>query len=426
MARSFKFLACFCLACTWIITSCTTTSLPGYDIVHIKGVEWASNLTTSYAYFGSSCEPGGTPEVYLPVSDGDLLFMSGENSLELYFRYRKDTSNQLIVTVDTLHPHLGYVNGRLSSLLIGDTLTGDMIMELENSKSLSGRTGIYLGAEVSASLFNDLVTLADPDWLILESLPVGQDQWVDFLPEGLELLWIPGKLSESILLPGCCPNIESLILTDWDPGQEGLLRLSTQEKLHTLTLAGCGFTDLSVIEFPRSLRRLHLVDCDTLTDISAVSGTGHLESLGMAGSHNLVSMEPVSRMKHLKRISFPGNITQEEFTALVKKLPHLKVVELLDCPGVTDLAPLQNKKQLEVLSLQVEDSIPENLGSLTQLDLVILGNEVFEKSPDRITELRSQLPDTRIVPGSGLCLGSGWLLLLLPLVLLSRYLFKRR
>ena len=64
------------------------------------------------------------------------------------------------------------------------------------------------------------------------------------------------------------------------------------------------------------------------------------------------------------------------------------------------------------------------LDSLEQLKLLVLTSEVFDDYPLFITELRTSLPDTRIVPGSGLCLGSGWLLLLIPFILAFRYYFR--
>jgi hypothetical protein len=102
------------------------------------------------------------------------------------------------------------------------------------------------------------------------------------------------------------------------------------------------------------------------------------------------------------------------------------VVELIDCPDVKDLSPLKQKENLKILVLHLVDNWPENLGSLNQLELIILSKEIFDKSPERISELRQQLPDTLIVPGSGLCMGSGWLLLILPMIIASRFLFRRR
>ena len=62
---------------------------------------------------------------------------------------------------------------------------------------------------------------------------------------------------------------------------------------------------------------------------------------------------------------------------------------------------------------------------LDQLELLILDYTHFEDSPESISQLRTILPNTEIVPGSGLCLGSGWLMLLLPLAFFCRMLFRR-
>jgi len=49
---------------------------------------------------------------------------------------------------------------------------------------------------------------------------------------------------------------------------------------------------------------------------------------------------------------------------------------------------------------------------------------VFEEQGEAISDLQDALPDTQIVPGGGLCLGSGWILLLIPLVFMIRLIFR--
>ncbi|MDF1573808.1 MAG: HlyD family efflux transporter periplasmic adaptor subunit [Bacteroidales bacterium] len=77
-------------------------------------------------------------------------------------------------------------------------------------------------------------------------------------------------------------------------------------------------------------------------------------------------------------------------------------------------------------------SIPFNqeqlgmLPSLEQLDYLILTNEVFEDNPEWIKELRESLPNSILVPGSGICLGSAWLILLIPFIFLFRYVFRKK
>ena len=76
--------------------------------------------------------------------------------------------------------------------------------------------------------------------------------------------------------------------------------------------------------------------------------------------------------------------------------------------------------------LQLEKEQLGMLDSLEQLKLLILSSEVFDDNPEWVNELRASLPNTKIVPGSGLCLGSGWLLLLLPFILIFRHFFRRK
>ena len=102
------------------------------------------------------------------------------------------------------------------------------------------------------------------------------------------------------------------------------------------------------------------------------------------------------------------------------------MLELIACSEIEDLSPLQTLPQLQTLVLQLEKEQLGKLDSLEQLQLVILTSEVFDDNPEWIRELRTSMPNTTIVPGSGLCLGSGWLLLLLPFILIFRYFFRRK
>lgn len=223
----------------------------------------------------------------------------------------------------------------------------------------------------------------------------------------------------------CCSNLESLIVAEWKPEPGELLPLSGLKKLRSLTLAECSFKDLSHFEFPASLENLFLVSCDTLTDISGLAQISNLVSLGLAGSDDVKDMELLNNLENLKWLSFPKNVTQEQFNSILGKQPLLEVVELNDCPLVKDLTMLQDQTQLKVLILNTAEYDLSQLEMLDQVELIVLNAELFKDVPELIVQLRTNLPDTQIVPGSGLCLGSGWLLLLLPLVVLVRVISKR-
>ncbi|MGC9470806.1 MAG: hypothetical protein ACP5D1_04615, partial [Bacteroidales bacterium] len=63
-------------------------------------------------------------------------------------------------------------------------------------------------------------------------------------------------------------------------------------------------------------------------------------------------------------------------------------------------------------------------------EMLVIEQNIYDKSPDQIDRLKEALPGTRIVPGGGFCLGSGWILLLLPLAgtgwMLSAWLKKKK
>jgi hypothetical protein len=125
-------------------------------------------------------------------------------------------------------------------------------------------------------------------------------------------------------------------------------------------------------------------------------------------------------------LSFPTNISHTEFQEITKRLKNLQVAEIIDCSRIEDLAPLQPLPKLRILVLKMEKKQLSMLGSLDQLKMIVLASELFESDPQWIVELRSALPGSKIVPGSGICLGSGWLSLLFPFIVLFRALFRRK
>jgi hypothetical protein len=139
-----------------------------------------------------------------------------------------------------------------------------------------------------------------------------------------------------------------------------------------------------------------------------------------------MDIDPIQGINSLQWLSFPPNISHQEFGELIDRFTQLEVVELIGCSEIEDLIPLQSLAELSTLVLQLEKDQLRNLDSLDRLKLVVLTSEVFEDNPEWIKELRTSLPNTSIVPGSGICLGSGWLLLLLPFIFIFRHFFRRK
>lgn len=451
MFKSKIYLSFFFFACIWILNGCGNISSVSYQILHIEGVSWASNVSSSYVSFGSGTESGESGMVSLPVSDGDLLYVFNEDDLELYYRYKLEDGGLLSVSFDTMKTNSAYVNGslaffqvsnhpsswdafkglsssevqQLSTLYLTDSITKELLDVLRVHETSIHGTGLVLGNESDGEALQELLSICRPEWLGLDGgLMLNEVTREKFLTD-LELLWISTDIHAASSIIHCCTNLESLIITDWEPYEGELLPLSGLTNLHSLTLADCYLTDLSNFEFPSTLERLHLIGCDTLTDINGLNRFKSLTSLSLIGSDDIESLNVVNTLESLNWISFPENTTQEEFQVILNSLENLEVVELNNCTDVSDISQLQHQKHLKVLIFNSEDYDIEPLANLDQLKLMVLSNVLFDDSPELISRLRKELPHTEIVPGSGLCLGSGWLLLLLPLVLLFRILFRK-
>ncbi|MCK5693560.1 MAG: hypothetical protein KAI08_11940 [Bacteroidales bacterium] len=438
------------IAIAGIMAGCNSTSGPSIDILQIEGVTWACNVTTSYAVFGSTSENEDLLEVHLPVSEGDLLYML-QDDLQFYCRYSPENGNRIVVTFDTLQEVSVYLNGhlsymelsgpasldafkklsgpeidQLSALHVKSSITNDLLPILQQHETSLQGIGIILEGEAGMENLHDLLSVIRPRFLVIDDYQGLPDPEESQCLSNLELLWIEDNVPALAKLASCCTNLESLIVAQWEPEPGELLPLAGLKKLQTFTLAESGLTSLSVVEFPESLRNLYLISCDTLSDINTLVDLKNLNRLALTQCNRVQGMDVLRTIASLQWLSFPPNISHQDFTELTLGLRQLEGVALIDCWEIEDLAPLQHLPELKTLVLQLEKEQLSMLDSLEQLKLVILTSEVFEDNPEWIKELRLSLPNTTIVPGSGLCLGSGWLILLLPFILLFRYLFRQK
>ncbi len=451
MSKFYKYLfpALFCMLLD--LQGCNTYATVSYQILHIEGISWATNISTTYVSFGSGTQSGESGRVSLPVSDGDLLYLFNEDEFELYYRYKLEDGALLTVSFDTVKAKSAHVNGslaflqitdnpstwdkfrelsasevnQLSTLYISDQLNSEILDVLKTHESSLTGTGLVLENKPEEGAIKELLSICRPGWLGLQGgVDLNEDIGAKFLSD-LELLWISEDVHVVSNMIQCCSNIKSLIITDWEPLGGELVQLSGLENFHSLTLGDCYISDLSNFEFPASLNRLHLIGCDTLTDISALEQLPSLNSLNLTGSDDLGSLDVIGKLGDLKWLSFPENTTQEEFQIILTSQTSLEVVELINCPFVSNISNLRDQSNLKALNYLSEEYKFDQFTDLGQLELIMLDYSVFEDSPELISQLQTKLPDTEIVPGSGLCLGSGWLMLLFPLLLLTRFLFRR-
>jgi hypothetical protein len=400
------------------LSSCNESAQQETDILTIEGVSWACNVTTSYAVFGSATESEEHLEITLPASDGDLLYMLHED-FQIYHRYSREDGNNYIISIDTSLAVSAYLNGRLSYLeltsapaveafkkledaemeqlavmYLADVLNEELIVFLQEHESSLQGIGLILENNYGPGRLQDLLSILRPRFLVIDESWILPDPEENISLSSLELLWVEGNIEALEKLARCCSNLESII-------------------------------SLASLECPKSLQDLYLIACDTLSDINSLRDLRGLKSLGLTQCTRIDDPGIILELESLEQLSFPPEINQQEFQELTQSLNELQLVELVDCPDIQDLYPLQALPELRILQLQLEHRQLKGLEVLDQLELLVLNIDVFDDKPEWINELRTSLQDVKIVPGSGICLGSGWLLLLLPFILFFRFLFRR-
>ncbi len=232
----------------------------------------------------------------------------------------------------------------------------------------------------------------------------------------LETLILEAKAAGSLDALPSLPRLRRLTLTNWDvavagplpAGMKGLESLvifgdHAASSARALGAAPAGLEELTIIPFN-----------DEPVDLGCLANLPALRSLDLGFATSAADLAGLVTLKKLERIGLPANTTQQQFAAIVGRHPGLRAVEMVNADSVTDLAPLRGLKRLErlVLGSRSRDLAP--LNELRSLRYVALACDSTRASRERLLELRKALPDALVVPVKPLCLGSGWILLLVP------------
>jgi len=123
-------------------------------------------------------------------------------------------------------------------------------------------------------------------------------------------------------------------------------------------------------------------------------------------------------------VALPPGTTQEQFATFVGTHPKLTILEMMGNEKVTDLAPLRGMKRLQGLVLGGPYEHFDVLQGLTSLRFLGISKKTWDASPEQVAAVRKALPDALVVRVEPLCLGSGWILLLVPVLVF--WLLRRR
>ena len=409
-----------------------------YSVLEFTGTDEISNLSKSY--FLMLNESDSINPVVILGSKGDLfwcdeyLFVYNDPSAQNRFLLRQtDTilyvndkiySIEIPVKDDTI-PWFRNLNEYDFSMLqfinVQSKFPDSYLPYLAGLAEKQPEAGIY--QEGSFSELTGLLEIFNPRIIAGTSISRSDYDRLSGLTN-LEVLMI--TLNDSVItdpLPAM-PRLKQLFLTELD--DDIVLPdnfLINNKQIERLIIQTSGSLDISMLNPLDNLKELVLNVSDNIKNPDLINDHTKLEVLSVTGD-DLIYDPGVIRLPLLRWMAFSSNATQEEFDSFIDKHPDLEVIEMIKNDTVSSLQALSKLSML--YGLAVNDTVTDiaTIKTLSGLKYLSLPGD-FLADPLNKAEIKRSLPTTRIVANEGFCLGSGWLLLLIPLILVFRF-FDRR
>lgn len=377
--------------------SCARSRVPA----RVVELEMAAGDTTpliTLPYFWSGQGPGARQEAWL--GPGSLLF--GDDTPP-FLSLPGDSARLQLEFTDWSVRH----SGQVVTLDLGEDSAAIWLRQASTA-DLAGLRLLTMRDSIPAAMQPDLERLASANPRI--ALNVESDDNLEWMLERFNPLMLFADASASSLAGE--PQIEQLMISSIDSGIVEVL--PTLSNLRSLWLSGLDLEQ--PLHLPRQLEEMTFSDNDV--DLTMLDTLPELRTLRLTGS-NWAGASDLRAMTHLRWLGLPMNATQLEFAAIIKAHPDLEVLEVLRVDSVTDLSPLRDARRLRAITLTGAFTNLDVLREIPTLEFVGFSKEMMEKSPDEVAAIRAALPGAAVVQVTEFCLGSGWILLLVPLVLFA-------
>ena len=196
--------------------------------------------------------------------------------------------------------------------------------------------------------------------------------------------------------------------------------LSKNKQIETLLIKESIIEDLSFLSILNDLKGLSLIVNDSLKDLNFLQSLKELEMLSLVGD-DFKNISTINNLHSLKWLGLPSNISQNEFNSIIERNNKLEILEIIECEDVTNMEFLKEMNKLDALIITNSISDYTSLHFLKNLKYLSIPADDYKDSK-KTDSLRNSLPGVTIVPNEGFCLGSGWILLMIPLIFFIRLL----
>jgi hypothetical protein len=427
----------FLIVLLLFLVSCSQKPKP-YSVAVFEGDDEMGSYSKTYIINKYSAD-----SVYKSAflaEDGDM-FITGSNGL---MRFREPFQKKYVVKTTK---QACYINGKISTIFIPandtlvhwiDQLKEEDISSLEfihfdnklRESYLPGLTRISKMKPGIGLIYDGYIKDMEPVFKIFKPwfLSVGGIYATDYnilesLPD-LEVLSI--SISDSVYskpLP-LMPKLKHVLLSPPEntiPIRDLLLNNKQVEKLSVFYIEGF---DMAVTNPLTNLKELIINGFDTILNFGSLINHKNLEVLVLNGS--MVSFDTIlAELPKIRWIAFSPYVIQDEFSFFIENHPNLEVVEIIGNDTISNFKPLLKLEKLYGLTIANTLTDFATLKSLKKLTYLSLPRKVLDDTIKK-AELQKALPATMLVATEGSCLGSGWLLLILPLALLFSILAMRK
>jgi hypothetical protein len=414
------------------ITSCNKQPEP-YHIIRFYGNVEAMNYSRDLILpisVSDSTHPGA-----LIAKDGDVVIFNETESVYTDF------------TVDSIYIRTEdgklFVNGLLKSVIIGNNDTTRNFFDDLLSHDLSNLSMIVFESDIprnSLDLINKLASVRPDISVGFRGNTTNAETLLKILHPGIILL---SPVSESTLTAVSkfseprvlivdyvgsktnmkvpeIPSMKQLIINSGDTALHSFLASNQQIEHLSVMVSAC--LDLKEIESLSNLKDLIIKSADSIANPEVLKNMSSLEMLGVSSEYFKFD-ESLDNLKNLRWINIGSEISQPEFDRLISTHPDLEIVGILGCKKLNITSSLLKLDNLFGLTLYEypEDSL--SLSKLRNLKYLSVPRENIDKN-SFYSELKQALPNTVIAANEGFCMGSGWILLILPLVIFIRFFLK--
>ncbi|QEC66132.1 hypothetical protein FRZ67_01980 [Panacibacter ginsenosidivorans] len=400
-------------------------------VVKISGDVLSYNM--SKLYFLGSVKSDSVNTGALLAEKGDLLLL-GETPY-----YFNDTKQDSLHVESKNGDSLIYINGNLNTIVIDEDkdllpwfkqMKDTDIAALQTLVINSAIPDAYLpyfekiarekphislavtmdDSTALSTAFTKLTVLFSPRLLVTQ-LHQEQLKWLTKWKE-IECIYFTVQDSAVTTALPAIPSLRQVILI---PDEETIINadfFQNNPQIEKITTFGYRFPYLQTLHH---LTGLNLGSFDSL-DVTAITKEyKDLTVLNLGGTFCL-NIASLDSLKQLTWLGLPQKISQQEFDTTLLHHPGLQVLQMHSTKNIKSLYALTQLSKLN--GLVIADTVIDNktLYALNQLRYLSLPEESFKDSAN-ILSLQKALPGCLIVPNSGACLGSGWLLLVIPLTL---------